>query len=125
MSALRVNFCRETGRIKPLHAVNNGPTGNLQDFQPGQVRKVRTLDNLEEYYAAGFPFARIHDASFFTGYGLDHTVDVRVSYKKLLNYFPKWLCHFTYLAGACEGSSSTCSSNFSPSNKHVMGLIVV
>ena len=56
---------------------------------------------------------------------LDHTVDVRVSYRKLLNYFPKWLCHFTYPAGACEGSSSTYSSNFSPSDRHVVGLTVV
>lgn len=56
---------------------------------------------------------------------LDRTADVRVSYKKLLNYFPKWLCHFMYPAGACEGSSSICSSNFSPSNKHIAGLTVV
>ena len=67
MSRVEVNFERETGRIKPMHAVNNGPLKNRAD---------QTNGNFDKYKAAGIPFARTHDASFCAGYGGEHSVDV-------------------------------------------------
>ncbi len=67
MSTLHVDFSRTGGSIKPMNAVNNGPTA------PG-VRLTYT--SFDAYKAAEIPFARNHDASFFTGYGGEHTVDV-------------------------------------------------
>lgn len=55
------------GKIKPLHAVNNGPIKAGSD---------QTRGNFPEYKAAGIPFARNHDASFYSSYGGSHTVDV-------------------------------------------------
>lgn len=56
-----------TGRVKPMHAVNNGPV-----FSP------RGVGNKEDFAAAGIPYARNHDASFCSAYGGYHTVDVPV-----------------------------------------------
>ena len=57
----------EKGNIKPLHCVNNGPIHKEGD----QARS-----NLEYFKEAGIPYARNHDASFFSTYGGSHTVDV-------------------------------------------------
>ncbi len=62
-----VDFSKEVGNIKPMHAVNNGPT----------TKGVRGApSSFDLYKAAHIPFARNHDASFFIGYGGEHTVDV-------------------------------------------------
>ena len=78
MSRLSVNFNEIKGKIKPMHATNNGPScevGNKNlgwNDPPAGVRN----GNLEEFRAAGIPYARTHDSSFYPKYGLEHTVDV-------------------------------------------------
>lgn len=60
------------GKIKPMNAANNGPV----------VGAVRTgSNNLELYKALEIPYARNHDASFFSLYGGEHTVDVHRIFK--------------------------------------------
>ena len=74
MEKLFYDFSETSGKIKPMNCVNNGPT------DPG-VRKVKT--NFEYYKAAKFPYARNHDASFYTPYGGggEHLVDVHRIFK--------------------------------------------
>lgn len=72
MENILFDFSKTSGIIKPMNAVNNGPT------TPG-VRKVRT--NFEAYKAARIPFARNHDASFYAPYGGEHIVDVHRIFK--------------------------------------------
>lgn len=67
MSAVKIQFDRVTGKIKPMHAVNNGPC---------VAGKDQTRGNQDEYRAARIPYARVHDASFDAHYGGAHTVDV-------------------------------------------------
>ena len=66
---VEVDLSRELGAIKPMHAVNNGPT----------VPKARVNDqkrgNFIEYRAARLPFARTHDAINCVAGGA-HTCDV-------------------------------------------------
>ncbi len=64
----KVDFTRNVGRIKPMHAVNNGPV-----YKHGEDQR---LTNLHAYREAGIPYARNHDASFCNSYGGEHTVDV-------------------------------------------------
>ncbi len=68
MREVRVNFSECTGRVKPMHAVNNGP---VYKFAADQ-----RITNMDAYKAAGIPYARNHDASFLSTYGGEHTVDV-------------------------------------------------
>ncbi len=63
-----VNFNNECGKVKPMHAVNNAPVYKWQADQ--------RITNMEDYKAAGIPYARNHDASFLNTYGGNHTVDV-------------------------------------------------
>ncbi|MBQ8393476.1 MAG: hypothetical protein IJX51_06870 [Clostridia bacterium] len=67
MSKLTFDFNAKIGKMKIMHAVNNGPcvAGNVQ-----------RRGNDHTYRAARFPYARNHDASFFAGYGGEHTVDI-------------------------------------------------
>ncbi len=67
MSKIKVNFHKEIGKMKIMHAVNNGP------FVSG---KDQTRGNQNTYRACRIPYARTHDASFFSGYGGNHTVDI-------------------------------------------------
>ena len=67
MSHVHVNFAKTVGKIKIMHAVNNGP------FVAGPDQ---TRGNQDDWQAARIPYARNHDASFFSGYGGEHTVDV-------------------------------------------------
>ena len=64
-----VDFSREIGKIKPMHAVNNGPA----------VRHVEVNDqkrgNFEEYMAARIPYARTHDSVSCVPGGA-HTCDI-------------------------------------------------
>lgn len=71
MQQIAVNISNQKGKIKPMHSVNNGPAGS----------RVRGTSNFEWYKAAGIPFARNHDASFYTGYGGEHTVDIHRIFK--------------------------------------------
>ena len=67
MKEFIVDFSNAVGNIKPMNAVNNGPT----------TKGVRGApSSFDLYKAANIPFARNHDASFFIGYGGEHTVDV-------------------------------------------------
>lgn len=68
MNTVKVNFSKTEGKIKPMHAVNNGP---VHKFAADQQ-----ISNLEYYKEAGIPYARTHDASFYATYGGEHTVDV-------------------------------------------------
>jgi hypothetical protein len=67
MVELKINLNETNGNIKPMNAVNNGPT------YPS-IRKTYT--SFDAYKALNIPYARNHDASFFNGYGGEHTVDV-------------------------------------------------
>ena len=67
MSNISVDFSKEIGKIKIMHAVNNGPHVAGTDQKRG---------NQDSYKAAGIPYARVHDASFHATYGGNHTIDV-------------------------------------------------
>jgi len=73
MQNIHVNadFTRLTGRVKPMHSVNNGPAAS------------RGMANDSYFTEAGFPFARNHDAAFCAQYGGSHTVDI-------INIFPNF-----------------------------------
>ena len=68
MSAISVNFQSVQGSMKPMHAVNNGP------IRASSVEQSR--GNFPSFQAAKIPYVRNHDASFFSPYGGEHTVDV-------------------------------------------------
>ena len=68
MSTVKADFSQAAGKVKPMHAVNNGPT---YKFYPGQ-----RITNVDAYREAGIPYARNHDASFYADYGGEHIVDV-------------------------------------------------
>ncbi len=72
MNRTTVDFNEKTGKIKPMHAVNNGPVCRVGATNQGW----NDSNNLKAYAAAGLPYARTHDASFCSRYGLEHTVDV-------------------------------------------------
>lgn len=83
MAQVQVNFKKALGKIKPMHATNNGPTAQVNGFNPsGEAADTEKHDhhivgeNIYEFAMAGIPYARTHDASFFARYGLEHTVDV-------------------------------------------------
>lgn len=67
MNNIYVDFKKSVGEIKPMHAVNNGPVKR-------DVEQIR--ENFSTYKAAKIPYARNHDASFYSCYGGEHTVDV-------------------------------------------------
>ena len=67
MTIIEINFNQGAGRVKPMHAVNNGPVGS----------RVRQGNSTFAYFEeAGIPYARNHDASFCQSYGGEYTVDV-------------------------------------------------
>ncbi|MBQ8357992.1 MAG: hypothetical protein IJX39_09340 [Clostridia bacterium] len=68
MATVQVDFQHMLGRIKPMHAVNNGPTRGSRMFP-----KTGTFEAFRE---SGIPFVRNHDASFCANYGGEHTVDI-------------------------------------------------
>lgn len=59
----------QTRPFKILNAINNGPLHNPRTDD-------QYFDNLALYKAARIPYARNHDASFYSGYGGNHSVDV-------------------------------------------------
>lgn len=64
-----IDFTKNSGSIKPMHGVNNGPV-----YKPHAI--TQDVNNMQAYIAAGFPFARTHDSAFYEAYGGAHTVDV-------------------------------------------------
>ena len=74
MYGMNVDFNDACGKIKPMHATNNGPYASLKDIKNNNLSKWNS--NLAEFKAAGIPYARNHDASFYHRYGMDYTVDV-------------------------------------------------
>ena len=68
MSKITVDFSENMGKVKPMHATNNGP---VYKFAADQ-----RVTNLHHFQNAGIPYARNHDASFYATYGGNHTVDV-------------------------------------------------
>ena len=68
MVSVKVDLSENLGRVRPLHAVNNGP---VYKFTVDQ-----RITNIDAFRDAGIPFARTHDASFCAAYGGEHTVDV-------------------------------------------------
>lgn len=68
MAEVKIDFSKIHGIIKPMHAVNNGPTMPKRMF--------KKVGNFEDYMAAGIPYARNHDAAFCASYGGEHTVDI-------------------------------------------------
>ena len=70
MDKITVDFSKKLGKVKPMHSVNNGP---VYKFAADQ-----RITNIDHYRAAGIPYARNHDASFFATYGGEHIVDVNM-----------------------------------------------
>ena len=68
MEIMRVDFAQGCGAVKPMHAVNNGPVYKFAEDQ--------RITNIDSYRAAGIPYARTHDAAFYSTYGGEHTVDI-------------------------------------------------
>ena len=68
MSNINVDFSRTSGKIKVMHAVNNGPHVTRGDQMRG---------NQDYYKAARIPYARTHDAAFHAQYGGEHSVDIQ------------------------------------------------
>lgn len=68
MQNIKVDFSDKLGVMKPMHAVNNGPVYKFAEDQ--------RITNLDHFVAAGIPYARTHDASFYSTYGGEHTIDV-------------------------------------------------
>lgn len=66
MKTIHVDFSEKLGRMKPVNAVNNGPEG----------MDARGNTNFNDYAALEIPYVRNHDASFYSAYGGEHTVDV-------------------------------------------------
>ncbi|MBO4432198.1 MAG: hypothetical protein J5852_01570, partial [Clostridia bacterium] len=67
MKKMTVNLSKTVGIMKPIHAVNNGPVYKFKEDQ--------RVTNIDYFRAAGIPYARNHDASFYSAYGGEHTVD--------------------------------------------------
>ena len=74
MSNIKVDFSKVVGNVKPMHAVNNGPSARTKTIISGNLNPLTS--NFNAYKDAGIPYARTHDASFFAGYGSEHTIDV-------------------------------------------------
>ena len=70
MDNVIIDFSKSFGKVKPMHSVNNGPVYKFASDQ--------RITNIDHYRAAGIPYARTHDASFFATYGGEHTVDVNM-----------------------------------------------
>ena len=71
MSTVNINLSKQIGKMKIMHAVNNGPCVSSG---------VQTRGNQHDYKAARFMYSRNHDASFFAGYGGENTVDIIILY---------------------------------------------
>ena len=69
-NTVTIDFAKTCGPVKPMHSVNNGPAYKFAEDQ--------RITNLHHFQAAGIPYARTHDASFYATYGGEHIVDVNM-----------------------------------------------
>ena len=67
MTTVTIDPAKAIGPIKPMNAVNNGPS---------KARSDQSRGNFDAYKAARIPYARIHDANWCSTYGAPHTVDI-------------------------------------------------
>ena len=65
---LSVDLSESNGKIKPMHATNNGPCFKFTEDQ--------RITNISAFREAHIPFCRTHDASFYSDYGGEHSVDI-------------------------------------------------
>lgn len=72
MKYITVDLSQPVGKMKPMHAVNNGP-----------ISSFRGLGTMQAFSDAGIPCCRNHDASYLAAYGGSHGHDV-------LNIFPNF-----------------------------------
>lgn len=70
MRQIHADFSQPGGKVRPLHAVNNGPVYKFTEDQ--------RITNLDAFREAKIPFARTHDAAFCNSYGGEHIVDVHM-----------------------------------------------
>ena len=68
MDKITFDYATELGKIKPMHSTNNGAVYKFA--------KDQRITNVHHFLAAGIPYARNHDASFYATYGGEHCVDV-------------------------------------------------
>ena len=83
MADVVVTPSESKGPIKPMNGVNNGPKIETGD---------QTSGNSVAYAAAQFPYARTHDAAFFSGYGGEHTVDITAIFPDFDKYCQIRIC---------------------------------
>jgi len=69
MQILKFDLSKKGGPFKVMNAVNNGPCHKRHATD-------QKRSNFADYKAARIPYARNHDAAFFSGYGGEHTVDI-------------------------------------------------
>jgi len=74
MYRVKVDFSKNTGKIKPMHATNNGPIKGI-GFGGANA------NGFEMWKNAGIPYVRTHDSSFCASYGGEHTVDVHAIFQ--------------------------------------------
>ncbi|MCR4681756.1 MAG: hypothetical protein K5647_00345 [Clostridiales bacterium] len=67
MSKVRIDFANESGKIKPMNAVNNGPK---------RIKEDQVSDNVDTYAALRIPYARTHDSAHCHDYGGPYTIDI-------------------------------------------------
>ena len=67
MQHITIDTKNVSGKIRPMHAVNNGPVA---------ARSDQTRGNFDTFSALHIPYARNHDASHCASYGGEHIVDV-------------------------------------------------
>ena len=69
MQTIFFDLSTPIGDFKRMNAVNTGP-------EHSRHHTDQYVDNSEAYRAAKIPFARNHDAAFYSGYGGEFTVDI-------------------------------------------------
>lgn len=69
METIKFDIEKKYGKFKILNAVNNGPIHKRHSTD-------QKRDNLVAYKEARIPYARNHDASFWSGYGGQYSVDI-------------------------------------------------
>lgn len=67
MPTINIRSSEIIGKMKPMHAVNNGPV---------RGRASQTRGNFDTFKALNIPYARTHDASLSEIYGSQHVMDV-------------------------------------------------
>ncbi len=74
MAQIKVDFSKTVGKVRPMHATNNGP-------RKGVGFGGQSTNGFDAWRSAGIPYVRTHDSSFCSAYGGEHTVDVHAVFK--------------------------------------------